>query len=66
MLGLDAILNIGGKLIDKLIPDPEAKAKASSQGAELVAMTPQEFSDYIKKMTGHFAKVVKATGMRPD
>ena len=28
MLGLDAILNIGGKLIDKLIPDPEQKAKA--------------------------------------
>ena len=28
MMGLDAILNIGGKLIDKLIPDPEAKAKA--------------------------------------
>lgn len=27
-MGLDAILNIGGKLIDKLIPDPEAKAKA--------------------------------------
>ena len=25
---LDALLNIGGKLIDKLIPDPEAKAKA--------------------------------------
>jgi len=28
MIGLDAILNVGGKLIDKLIPDPEAKAKA--------------------------------------
>jgi hypothetical protein len=28
MMGLDAILNIGTKLIDKLIPDPEAKAKA--------------------------------------
>ena len=28
MIGLDAILNIGGKLIDKLIPDPEAKARA--------------------------------------
>ena len=25
---LDSLLNIGGKLIDKLIPDPEAKAKA--------------------------------------
>ena len=31
MLGLDAILNIGGKLIDKLIPDPEAKAKAQQE-----------------------------------
>jgi len=28
MLGLDALLQVGGKLIDKLIPDPEAKAKA--------------------------------------
>ena len=26
MLGLDALLGIGGKLIEKLIPDPEAKA----------------------------------------
>jgi hypothetical protein len=28
MIGLDSLLNIGGKLIDKLIPDPEQKAKA--------------------------------------
>lgn len=28
MIGLDALLNVGNKLIDKLIPDPEAKAKA--------------------------------------
>jgi len=38
---LTGILNIGGKLIDKLIPDPEAKAKAKldlavlAQGGEL-------------------------------
>jgi len=44
MFGLDAILNIGGKLIDKLIPDPEAKAKAQldlavlAQNGELAAM----------------------------
>ena len=44
MLGLDAILNIGGKLIDKLIPDPEAKAKAQldlavlAQNGELAQM----------------------------
>jgi hypothetical protein len=28
MMGLDSLLNIGTKLIDKLIPDPEAKTKA--------------------------------------
>jgi hypothetical protein len=44
MIGLDAILNIGGKLIDKLIPDLEAKAKAQlelskmAQDGELAKM----------------------------
>lgn len=28
MIGLDSLVSIGTKLIDKLIPDPEAKAKA--------------------------------------
>ena len=35
MLGLDAMLGIGSKLIDKLIPDPEAKAKAQLELATL-------------------------------
>ena len=35
MFGIDAILNIGGKLIDKLIPDPQAKAEAQLKLAEL-------------------------------
>jgi hypothetical protein len=44
MIGLDALLNVGGKLIDKLIPDPEAKAKAQlelqkmAQDGELAKM----------------------------
>jgi hypothetical protein len=44
MLGLEAILSVGGKLIDKLIPDPEAKAKAQldlarmAQDGELAKM----------------------------
>ena len=44
MIGLDAILNVGGKLIDKLIPDPEQKAKAQlelskmAQDGELAKM----------------------------
>ena len=35
MLPIAGLLDIGGKLIDKLIPDPEAKAKAQ---AELLKM----------------------------
>jgi hypothetical protein len=44
MIGLEALLNVGGKLIDKLIPDPEAKAKAQlelqkmAQDGELAKM----------------------------
>jgi hypothetical protein len=35
MFGIDALLNIGGKLIDKLIPDPEAKARAQLDLAKM-------------------------------
>jgi uncharacterized membrane protein len=35
MLGRDALLSVGGKLIDKLIPDPEAKAKAQLELAKM-------------------------------
>ena len=35
MFGIDALLGIGGKLIDKLIPDPEAKAKAQLELAQM-------------------------------
>jgi hypothetical protein len=44
MIPLAGLLNIGGKLIDKLIPDPEAKAKAQldlaalAQNGELAVM----------------------------
>ena len=44
MMGLDSLLNIGAKLVDKLIPDPEAKAKAQfeltkmAQDGELAKM----------------------------
>lgn len=32
---IDALLSVGGKLIDKLIPDPEAKAKAQLDLAKM-------------------------------
>ncbi len=35
MLGLDALLNIGSKIIDKIIPDPAAKAAAQLELAKM-------------------------------
>lgn len=35
MFPLSALLDVGGKLIDKLIPDPEAKAKAQAELAKM-------------------------------
>ncbi len=35
MLPLAALLEVGGKLVDKLIPDPEAKAKAQAELAKM-------------------------------
>jgi len=35
-MGLDAILSIGTKLVDKLIPDPEAKVKAQLELQKMV------------------------------
>lgn len=50
MLPLTALLDVGGKLIDKLIPDPEAKAKAQ---AELLKM----------QQDGELAKIANETDL---
>ena len=35
MFPLTALLEVGGKLVDKLIPDPEAKARATAELAKM-------------------------------
>ena len=35
MIALDALLNIGGKILDKVLPDPEQKAKAQLELTKL-------------------------------
>ena len=59
------IMRLNAEIV-KMTKNPEYKEHASSQGAELVGDTPQEFAAYIKTQIARFAKVVKATGMRPD
>jgi tripartite-type tricarboxylate transporter receptor subunit TctC len=59
------IAKLNGAIV-KWTTDPAARERESSQGAELISNTPQEFADYIKAQIARFAQVVKATGMRAD
>lgn len=59
------IMRLNAEIV-KITNNREARERAASQGAELVSDTPQEFTAYIKAQIARFAKVVKATGMRPD
>jgi tripartite-type tricarboxylate transporter receptor subunit TctC len=52
--------------IAKVAKNAEARERASTQGAELTSVTPQEFTSYISEQIARFAKVVKATGMKAE
>ncbi len=64
MFPLTALLEVGGKLIDKLIPDPEAKAKAQldlakmAQDGELAKMANE--TDLYKAEQGNVTERHKA------
>jgi len=67
MIGLDAILNIGNTLIDKLIPNPAAQDAARlellklQQSGELAAMTAQTEINKVEAASGS----VFVSGWRP-
>jgi hypothetical protein len=64
MIALAGLLDIGGKLIDKLIPDPTAKAKAQlelaalEQSGELAKMANE--TDLYKTEQGNLTERLKA------
>lgn len=67
MIGLDALLGIGGKLIEKLIPDTAAQDAARlellklQQSGELAAMTAQTEINKVEAASGS----VFVSGARP-
>jgi tripartite-type tricarboxylate transporter receptor subunit TctC len=44
----------------------EVKQQLSSEGAEVVASTPEQFADYLRTETDKWAKVIKAAGIKPQ
>ena len=59
------VMRLNAEIV-RMAKDPEARERASSQGADLVGNTPQEFTAYIRTQIDRFAKVAKAAGMRPE
>ena len=52
--------------VNKLLKLPEVSTSLNRQGAEIMGGSPQDFAAYIKSEIPKWAKVVKASGARPD
>ncbi len=50
--------------IVKALANPELKQRFTSQGAQIIASTPEQLSDHIRKQTALWAKVIKSAGIK--
>lgn len=49
--------------IARILNLPELKERLASEGAAVVASTPEEFAAFLKSEMAQYAKIVKASGM---
>jgi tripartite-type tricarboxylate transporter receptor subunit TctC len=50
----------------KALRQPDAQARITSEGAEILAGTPAEFGEYIKSEIVRFGKVIRDAGVKPE
>ena len=59
----DVVGKLNGEII-RVLNIPDMKAKLAQQGAEVLTMTPDQFSTFIRTEMAKWAKVVKASGAK--
>jgi tripartite-type tricarboxylate transporter receptor subunit TctC len=50
----------------RALKQPDAAARITADGAEILAGTPAEFGSYIKSELARFGKVIKDSGVKPE
>ena len=48
------------------LADPQIKAKIKDLGADIMAMTPEQFGRFLTEETNKWAKVIKFSGAKPE
>jgi tripartite-type tricarboxylate transporter receptor subunit TctC len=61
----DSVKRLNGE-IRQVIAAPDFQERLKSEGGEAVAMTPEEFSEFIRRETVRWAKIVRDTGAKLD
>jgi tripartite-type tricarboxylate transporter receptor subunit TctC len=52
--------------LSRAVRSPDVKERLTSEGAEIVGGTPEEFAAYIKSETDKWTKVIKSAGIKPQ
>ena len=60
----DIVAKLNGE-INKILATEDMKARVAEQGAELVLMSPEAFSAFVRDEIAKWRKVVKARNLKP-
>lgn len=52
--------------VRQALTKPEVRSRLKGMGAEIVGSTPREYTDFLKKDYEHWAKIIKAAGVRGE
>ena len=61
----EIVMKLHGEIV-KILAAPDTREKLSSDGAEPVGSTPEQFAAFIRAETEKWGKVVKAAGIQPE